>query len=115
MAKRKATSEGRAAGDEEIEDMQHKGQKMTPQTMPKLLGIPPELRNHIYRYAPTDSDLIQVNARNATRPDLLLTCRQLRQEASGIFFGENAFHVLVMDLKWPVPKDQWRDDEGATR
>ena len=67
-----------------------------PVSHSRLLSLPPELRNHIYRYV-----LVQehpVNVRYTIRtilrePTLLATNRQIRSEALCLFYAENTFHV----------------------
>ncbi|KAK5692717.1 hypothetical protein LTR17_025348, partial [Elasticomyces elasticus] len=70
-----------------------------------LLGLPAELRNHIFELA-----LVSKNARvsiylqgghftppSATQPGISRTNRQLRQETLPIFYGQNAFEIHPSD------------------
>ncbi|KAK4548794.1 hypothetical protein LTR36_008567 [Oleoguttula mirabilis] len=100
MTKQKASAEAKEAGGAQSEVAQYNSN-------PSLLSIPAELRNHIYRYALVEEGEIRVDAPHRTQPALLCTCRQIREEASGILFGENRFTTPVMDLEWPVPTDHW--------
>ncbi|KAK5725693.1 hypothetical protein LTR15_003883 [Elasticomyces elasticus] len=58
-----------------------------------LLGLPPEMRNAIYRYVLVKSNTIEVSPGRpyAYKPAFLSTCRQIRAEADGIFMNENKF------------------------
>ncbi|KAK5684160.1 hypothetical protein LTS10_004024 [Elasticomyces elasticus] len=58
-----------------------------------LLGLPPEMRNAIYRYVLVNPDPIEVSPGRpyAYKPAFLSTCRQIRAEADGIFMNENTF------------------------
>ena len=55
-----------------------------------LLDIPAELRNRIYDLVlnTQPSDMIEVDDRHFQEPNLLQTCRQIRQEASPIFHAQ---------------------------
>lgn len=66
---------------------------------PLLNKLPPEIRNEIWRLAlqsPTGSITIIPSAIRRYTP-LLNTCRQIREEATSIFYGENTFstHVVI--------------------
>lgn len=62
-----------------------------------LLNLPPELRNRIYEYVLVNRCLkITVSKEKHSQPPLLETCRQLREEASGIFYSQNE---LKMDVQ----------------
>ncbi|KAK5704101.1 hypothetical protein LTR97_003114 [Elasticomyces elasticus] len=58
-----------------------------------LLGLPPEMRNAIYRYVLVNPDPLEVSPGRpyAYKPAFLSTCRQIRAEADGIFMNENTF------------------------
>ncbi|KAK4954957.1 hypothetical protein LTR10_007149 [Elasticomyces elasticus] len=58
-----------------------------------LLGLPPEMRNAIYRYVLVNPDPLEVSPGRpyAYKPAFLGTCRQIRAEADGIFMNENTF------------------------
>ena len=73
-----------------------------------LLMLPAELRNSVYSYALVESRNfdIQRSSTPPKEPDLLWTCRQIRKEAYGVYYGENKFifHVVRCDaahyIKW---------------
>jgi len=62
------------------------------------LGLPGELRNHIYRLVLLESIDVYVDRSNYKQPPLLRTCRKMRKEALQIFYKENRFMVAVRDL-----------------
>ena len=72
-----------------------------------LLGLPGELRNVIYRLALVETDRIVIDAANpvAPQPGLLRTYRQLRNESLKIFYRENSFQYVLVDLKPPGAPD----------
>lgn len=72
----------------------------------RLLSIPPELRNRIYRNVLLDPGRINVSATGFTEPELLLTCKQIRSEAMGIFYNECTF-VLDNDDYDPTTAIAW--------
>ncbi|KAK5117159.1 hypothetical protein LTR85_008927 [Meristemomyces frigidus] len=78
----------------------------TTQSTSRLLALPPELRDEIYRFALVEEKIV-VDATRHTTPGVLRTCRQIRKEASPIFYRENAFVVVAMDLRAPVPVQHW--------
>lgn len=58
--------------------------------------LPAELRNHIYDLALVDAGRIEVNRNLSTHwnpPPLLQACRQLRNEASPVYYGNNTFTI----------------------
>lgn len=65
----------------------------------KVLSLPPELRNEIYRYVLVKEPgrRIILTPGRPSQPALLCTSRQLRKEAIGIFFSENHFTIPVID------------------
>jgi len=67
-----------------------------PQQSP-ILKLPPELRNAIYRCVLISDTPIDVSERNEnlTPCYLLATCRQIRAEASKMYYSENTFSVSV--------------------
>ena len=72
---------------------------LAPQQECRLLSLAPEIRNRIYRYVlveDEDSDII-IDSDHAlpAHPSLLHTCRQIRHEASEIYFAENVFVVRI--------------------
>ena len=71
-----------------------------------LVELPPELRNKVYRYVLLSEGPVHVGATGFMEPPLLMTAKQIRQEASSIFYKENEFDVLIIDydikncIKW---------------
>ena len=66
----------------------------------RLLSLPPEIRNTIYRYALVQGK-ISVRApafATAEQPALLQVNRQIRTEAINIYYHENEFLWLVEDF-----------------
>ena len=61
----------------------------------RLLSLPPELRNLIYYFTLTCFDHINLAAGQgfAMHKQLLNTCRQIRSEATAVFYKENRFVV----------------------
>ncbi|KAF2167339.1 hypothetical protein M409DRAFT_22149 [Zasmidium cellare ATCC 36951] len=62
-----------------------------------LLGLPAELRNAIYGYALVKQEPVKVYARTTQQPALLQVSRQMRDEASSIYYQDNEFELVVMD------------------
>ena len=64
-----------------------------------LFELSPELRNTIYRLALVSNNTIEVGAADAPPmdPPLLMTCRQIRREARGIYYQENAMNFTTLD------------------
>lgn len=62
---------------------------------PTLLSLPPELRLLIFEAALVEGE-IKVKA-HTTPPALLATNRQIRDEASGIWYTQNSFHFRIDD------------------
>lgn len=57
-----------------------------------LLALPGELRNAIWRYALVEEDAVVIRPDAIHRPrPLLAVCKQIREEAVGIYFAENTF------------------------
>ena len=67
------------------------------QTQSPLLKLPAELRNVIYRYSLIKQGDARIQLRDLRPSALLYTCRQIRYEASSIYFSENNF-VLTVDI-----------------
>lgn len=57
-----------------------------------LLELPPELRNHIYEFVLVSPDEALI-MKNSSSPALLRTCRQIREEASSLYYGQNIFLI----------------------
>lgn len=60
-----------------------------------LLQLPAELRNIVYRYSLIKTGEIRIQLRDLIPPSILCVCRQIRHEASSIFFSENTFVLTV--------------------
>lgn len=63
----------------------------------RLLQLPPELRNIIYRRAVVTSNKIRIKSDCIREPPLLLVCKQIRQEACDLYYYENEFTVKIND------------------
>ena len=65
----------------------------------RLLSLPGELRNRIYRFAIVGTRTIEIDiARWSThQPELLKTCKQVRQEALRLFYMENKISTNIHD------------------
>lgn len=69
----------------------------------RLLGLPAELRNNIYRYALISKSRIALtDAAGGFRdpPALLRVCRQISEEAESIFWAENSFCLSLHYNDW---------------
>ncbi|KAK5117155.1 hypothetical protein LTR85_008923 [Meristemomyces frigidus] len=130
MAKRKAGSSAGSAQREETDsnveegeireygDGHQKRRKIARREEGRttLMGLPPELRNHIYRFALVDeTGDLRVDAGHRLQPGLLRTCRQIREEATNIFFLENTFRINSIGLAPPVPERHWLTTRKSTR
>ena len=62
-----------------------------------LLTLPAELRNRIYRLALCKRDGNTISTNVVPEPPLLATCKQIRNEATAIFYRENDLVVDVGD------------------
>lgn len=64
-----------------------------------LLRLPPELRNHIYDLVFAEGGTINIDAPHYPQeiqvPTLLHTCRQLRAEASSVYYSTHIFVARV--------------------
>ncbi|KAK5723743.1 hypothetical protein LTR15_005443 [Elasticomyces elasticus] len=67
----------------------------------KLMSLAPELRNAIWGYTLLQSDDIDVDA-NLKIPPLICVSRQLRSEASGIWFTQNQFNHRISNCNADV-------------
>ena len=68
----------------------------------RLLCLPAELRNTIYRY--TLLEPLAINIRVGRQaPPLLQTCRQVRKEAVSIYWTENSVLAIVVDFHHAIP------------
>lgn len=67
-----------------------------------LLDLPAELRNQIYHYAVVNLeriliDLSNLDGTNTKQPALTKVCRQVRAEATTIYYLENRFNLTIPD------------------
>lgn len=95
---------------EEPSSPSHRNLDAAPESRLRLLQLPAELRNAIYRYILVQPDPIDIPNNFANHgyqePALLTTCKEIRKEAIAIFHMENVFDVEVSDfeivnvLKW---------------
>ncbi|KJX99841.1 hypothetical protein TI39_contig350g00031 [Zymoseptoria brevis] len=66
---------------------------------PTLLGIPPELRNTIYRLImTTQNSQVTVTATGYRRPPVLQTCKEIRSEALSLFYAEHSFTIRARNF-----------------
>ncbi|KAK5127508.1 hypothetical protein LTR85_006847 [Meristemomyces frigidus] len=67
-----------------------------------LLSLPPELRNAIYRFATVGANELIIDPQQLIlappEPGLLSVCKQIRKEASGLYYRENLFLFSVRDF-----------------
>ena len=77
-----------------------------------LLTLPRELRDQIYLCALAQAFAWAVDRDNCVQPALLRTCRQLRGEASTIFYQETSFQVLLVDCKFEPHPEHWVWNHG---
>ncbi|KAK1063095.1 hypothetical protein LTR12_017342 [Friedmanniomyces endolithicus] len=74
----------------------------------RLLTLPAEIRNSIY-----DLILVREGRKRVLAPALpydpalLRTCRQIRQEAQGIFLHQNTFYITVYNFHYTIPRTHW--------
>jgi hypothetical protein len=76
-----------------------------PESHSPLLKLPPELRNRIYEYALRfDNGICEVNETvGIPESALLLTCKEIRREAIGIFYSVNKVHVELESFSPSLP------------
>lgn len=67
----------------------------SPSLSSPLLALAPELRNNIYRFALTDTEVTISDESMKNRAALLSTCKQIRSEAWGIFYNECKFRIII--------------------
>lgn len=68
------------------------------ESAPRLLGLPAEIRIQIYWYATVAfKGYVEISVRppRGGPPGLLATCRQIREEASKLYYGQNYFLFSV--------------------
>ncbi|KAK4613958.1 hypothetical protein CLAFUW4_09623 [Fulvia fulva] len=79
----------------------------------RLLQLPAELRNQIWREALVKDDNERIDLAHLPKPSLLCTCRQIEAEALRIFFFANRFVLnIVITEEWRV---QPYTDDSAIR
>jgi hypothetical protein len=74
--------------------------ELQPQGVCRLLKLPPELRNEIWRYAVVEDYgiAISVEPDGYYAPPLLRTCHEIRKDAGSIFYSENTFEFQIRDF-----------------
>jgi hypothetical protein len=70
-----------------------------------LLRLPPEIRNIIYKCALyLDDGICEVDvATGIPEPALLLTCKEIRREAIGIFYSTNDVRLVIDSYSPSIP------------
>lgn len=70
-----------------------------------FMRLPPELRNRIYEHAVRLEDgICEVSeAAGIPEPALLLTCKEVRREAIGIFYSVNTVRLMVVSYSPAMP------------
>jgi len=110
MVKRKAderTHHHEVDSTEAAQSRRRKDKDIVVDSRSDLLGLPPELRNQIYRYALVSSENIIIDDMDHEEPPLLRTCRQLRKGANGIYRLQNRFTVMIRELQFEMPIGHW--------
>lgn len=70
----------------------------------RLLALPAELRNAIYSLVLVEPSDIVISTKHYSQPPALLaTCRQVREEASSLYYSLNRFHFMVSDSQPNTP------------
>ena len=65
------------------------------QIQSRLMTIPGELRNRIYRYALLKDKKLKVTAAGYERSPLFLVCKAVREEVLEIYYYETTFQVVM--------------------
>ncbi|KAK5136979.1 hypothetical protein LTR08_001486 [Meristemomyces frigidus] len=65
----------------------------------RLLSLPGELRNSIYRYALVNANGVCITSSGPGEPALLRICTALRKESRAIYYSENNFRLHVHSYK----------------
>ncbi|KAK3071041.1 hypothetical protein LTR53_009378 [Teratosphaeriaceae sp. CCFEE 6253] len=68
-----------------------------PATPSRLLALPAELRNRIYRLVPLQPQNILVTVHGYDIPPLLSTCKEIRRDNISVFYCESTFIVQTKD------------------
>lgn len=61
----------------------------------RLLKLPSELRNHIYRLVLHRDNTILIDSTGYQRDGLLSTCKKVRRGATKIYYYENDFEMIL--------------------
>ncbi|KAK5739143.1 hypothetical protein LTR17_005444 [Elasticomyces elasticus] len=97
MAKRKRQGSGAVAASMKTPISQTKAKVADTGTQKSaFLALPPELRKRIYEYTLIQSNEVVVDV-HLQVPSLLHVSRQVKKEASGIWYGGNHFRHLITD------------------
>lgn len=64
----------------------------------RLMALPGELRNMIYRHVLVEQGRIVVRSTGPGQPGLLAACKAIRKEAGSIYYIENEFTLLLTDF-----------------
>jgi hypothetical protein len=70
-----------------------KQQSPPKQSQSKLLTIPGEIRNQIYRHVIVSDSKIRITNTPIPEPALLKTCSTIRRETIAIYYLENSFDI----------------------
>ena len=80
----------------------------------QFMGLPPELRVHVYRFAAAEPHFLTLYAHYDDRSDslkgyavqkdlaLLGTCKTIRAEMEEVLYSENTFHLCIGKYPWFV-------------
>lgn len=61
----------------------------------RLMMLPGELRNQIYRHVLCGNENLRVGGSGYKRPTFMLCCRQIRRETLAIYYQENRFKFVL--------------------
>ncbi|KAK4504855.1 hypothetical protein PRZ48_002818 [Zasmidium cellare] len=64
----------------------------------RLLKLPGEIRNRIYRFALVESGNLDINPNGPGEPALLRVCRTVRNEGRSIYYTENVFTLKITEF-----------------
>jgi hypothetical protein len=92
---------GRTSQSEQASSQPH-----SPSSRCHLLALPGELRNWIYRLAVVSNHSIEVGPKGYVRSALLATSHEIRAETLQIFYYENRFDILALELD-PTTLARW--------
>ena len=80
----------------------NQAQLPSSQLQSKLLAIPGEIRNQIYRLVIVSDTKIRITSTPIPEPALLKTCQAIRREAIAVYYHENKFVVDCPDLNYSI-------------